>query len=399
MNNGVGLQALGMVNALGSQTDLITQRLLQGDVGRLSQRPMKTAGDTVLAGQVLEPLPQLPAHLAHFECRNHRLSYAAWLQIESVLVPLREKYGPQRVGVVLGSSTAGMDSSEAAYDVWRETGSMPESYDYRSQHAMGSVAAFVAELAGAGGPAYTISTACTSSAKAMISARGLLEAGLLDVVITGGVDTLCHLTLNGFESLGAITRTVGNPMSVNRCGLNIGEAAALFVMTRESASVQLVGGGESCDAHHMSAPHPEGLGAEASMRLALKDAGLEPDDISYLNLHGTATPQNDSMEALAVHRVFPNIPCSSTKPLTGHCLGAAGGVEAAFCWLVLNQVGPEKSLPPHVWDGGRDPEIPELNLVKSTSRLPEQSPLYVMSNSFAFGGNNCSLILKWEAGA
>lgn len=400
MNNGVGLQALGVVNALGSNGDSVADRLLLGDSGRLSPHPMKTTGDQVLVGRVLEPLPELPQRLARYQCRNHQLTYAAWLQIAEPLAALRDRFGPHRIGVVLGSSTAGMDSSEAAYDTWRETGSLPESYHYRSQHAMGSVASFLCDLAELKGPAYTLSTACTSSAKAMISARGLLESGVCDAVVTGGVDTLCHLTLNGFESLGAVTRTVGNPMSANRNGLNIGEAAALFIMTRDAAPVQLIGAGESCDAHHMSAPHPEGEGAEAAMVAALRDANLEPHDIHYLNMHGTATPQNDHMEALAVDRIFDQIPCSSTKPMTGHCLGAAGAVEAAFCWLFPQRmVNGRILLPPHLWDGVPDPNTPVLNLVRPGQDLEAASPLRMMSNSFAFGGNNCSLILQWEAGS
>jgi 3-oxoacyl-[acyl-carrier-protein] synthase-1 len=183
-------------------------------------------------------------------------------------------------------------------------------------------------------------------------------------------------------------------MSRHRSGLNIGEGAAFFIMTRESCDINFSGAGESCDAWHMSAPHPEGLGAEACMRDALTEAGLEPGQIGYLNLHGTGTPQNDIMEAKAVARVFGQVPCSSTKPMVGHCLGAAGAQEAAFCWLSMKRAASGYPLLPHVWDGEADPEFETPSLVASGDRLAVDGPAYFMSNSFAFGGNNCSIILE-----
>jgi 3-oxoacyl-[acyl-carrier-protein] synthase-1 len=228
----------------------------------------------------------------------------------------------------------------------------------------------------------------------MISARDLLATGFCDAVITGGVDTLCDLTLNGFEALAALSRSRCLPMSRNRTGLNIGEGAALMIMTREDGPVRLIGGGESGDAHHMTAPHPEGLGAERAMREALRDARLEPADIAYLNLHGTATPQNDAMEAKAVARIFDAVPTSSTKPLVGHCLGAAGAIEAAFCWLALQADENRVPLPPHIFDGEIDVEIPVPRLVSVGETVLREGPTRMMSNSFAFGGNNCALILE-----
>ena len=393
MTKGYGLHSLGMVNAMGQDLAEIEDRLFGGETGLQPGFLLKTTGAQVPVGEVREALPPLPNHLLAYNCRNHRLAYAAYLQIEADIAALRQRLGPHRVGVVLGSSTAGLDATEEAYRIWHEVGDIPPQFDFQKQHVMGSVAALVAQAAGLTGPSYTLSTACTSSAKAMISARDLLDAGFCDAVITGGVDTLCHMTLNGFEALGALSREQCLPMSVHRSGLNIGEGAAFFIMTREPAPVMFLGAGESCDAHHMSAPHPEGEGAEAAMASALLDAGLTPGQIDYLNLHGTATPQNDSMEAKAVSRLLGPVPCSSTKPLTGHCLGAAGAIEAAFCWLALGRRA-AVPLPPHCWDGVQDTEIPQLSLVKPGARLATTGPHYFMSNSFAFGGNNCSLIFE-----
>jgi 3-oxoacyl-[acyl-carrier-protein] synthase-1 len=259
---------------------------------------------------------------------------------------------------------------------------------------MGSVAQFIARLGGLHGPAYTVSTACSAGAKAFASAQSLLTSGFCDAVITGGVDALCDLTLNGFEALSSLSRTISKPMSKNRDGLNIGEGAALFILTRAQGSVQLCGVGESCDAYHMSAPHPEGIGAEAAMRQALHEAHLQPADIHYLNLHGTGTPLNDAMEAKAVRRLFGHVPCSSTKPTVGHCLGAAGAMEIGFCWLALQQ-GQDGiyELLPHAWDGEPDDTLPALQLVHCGDMLEQRETVYFMSNSFAFGGNNCAVII------
>jgi len=222
-----------------------------------------------------------------------------------------------------------------------------------------------------------------------MTARRLLAMDLCDAVLCGGVDSLCRLTLNGFTALEAVSAERCNPFSLNRNGINIGEAAALFLMTREPASVALLGAGASSDAHHISAPEPGGRGALQAMRKALAQADLTPEQIGYLNLHGTATQHNDAMESRAVAELFAaGVPCSSTKPLTGHTLGAAGALEAAFCWLSLQ---PGATLPPHVWDAVIDPQLPALDFVLPGQTL--KGPRNLMSNSFAFGGNNVSLIL------
>jgi 3-oxoacyl-[acyl-carrier-protein] synthase-1 len=216
--------------------------------------------------------------------------------------------------------------------------------------------------------------------------------GLCDAVLVGGVDTLCRLTIEGFSALESTSTDIANPMSRNRRGINIGEGAALFTLTREPGRIALLGIGETSDAYHISAPDPTGRGAEAAMRAALVDAGLEPESIDYLNLHATATEKNDEMESRAVSRVFPaGVLCSGTKPLTGHLLGAAGATELAFCWLALEDE--HKRLPPHVWDGAFDPSLPALRLVSPGERFSQTPSRRCMSNSFAFGGSNVSVIV------
>jgi len=228
-------------------------------------------------------------------------------------------------------------------------------------------------------------------------------------VLCGGVDSLCQLTLNGFSALEAVAAERCNPFSRNRDGITIGEGAALFLMTKEpltrepltneQAPIALLGAGANSDAYHISAPEPEGRGARQAMQAALADAGLGAEQIDYLNLHGTATAHNDAMESQAVAAVFPaGVPCSSTKPLTGHCLGAAGALEAAFCWLSLSEFNRDRLLPPHLWDGQADPALPRLHLLAPGSPAElaparTERPRRMMSNSFAFGGNNISLIL------
>ena len=220
----------------------------------------------------------------------------------------------------------------------------------------------------------------------------MLAADLADVVITGGVDALNRFTLAGFSALECVSSGPCNPLSVNRDGINIGEGAALFMMSREPSEIWLTGWGESSDAYHFSSPDPAGRGALLAMQAALAMARIEPRDIDYINLHGTATVQNDAMESQAVSALFgADVPCSSTKPLTGHALGAAGAIEAAICMEVLR--GGEGSLPPHWWDGESDPALPRLELVAPGMQCA-RSPRRVLSNSFAFGGSNTALVLE-----
>ena len=262
---------------------------------------------------------------------------------------------------------------------------------------MSAPAGFVAEAYGLHGLRYAVSTACTSGARALISAARLLRANLADAVICGGADTLSPLTINGFASLDVLSDGIANPFSANRNGINIGEAAAAFVMTRDpdfGGTMQLLGCGASSDAYHMSSPRPDGLGAAQAFQAALNHAGLSPHDIGWINLHGTGTQHNDSMESRAVAEVFGcQTPCTSTKPSTGHTLGAAGALEAAFAWGVASrETNPQGKLPPQLWDGTPDPELPAIALTDSGSTWLGGRRI-AASSSFAFGGSNAVLVI------
>ncbi|PLZ04295.1 beta-ketoacyl-[acyl-carrier-protein] synthase II [Burkholderia sp. WAC0059] len=387
----VYLHALGMINALGTDLASIVPALAAAEAPGMG--PVPTATGEAFVGRVMAPLDCAPpASLAHYDCRNNRLLLAALAQIAPAVEAARERYGAHRIGVVLGTSTSGMSAGEAALRECFRTGALPAGFDYR-QMEIGSVAPFAAAALGLRGPAYTVSTACTSSAKAFVSARRLLRLGLCDAVLAGGVDSLCELTLQGFASLEAMSAARANPMSRNRAGINVGEGAAVFLMSRDEGAVVLAGAGETSDAHHISAPDPDGVGGELALRGALAEAGIAPSRIAYVNLHATATRKNDEMEARLMARVFGDgVAASGTKPLTGHALGAAGAIELGFAWLALARE--DVALPRHVWDGEPDPALPPLDLVGEVRRLPRNGATqYVMSNSFAFGGSNASLIL------
>lgn len=388
----VFLNALGMANALGRNVDEITANLFAADAPRgVAPTDTVTPDRRLALGVVPSALPGLDQWPIHLQGRNNALIELALAPIRAEVGQAVERYGPDRVAVVLGTSTSGVGESERAHRAFRRDGRWPPDFHY-AQQEMGMPAYFLAHVLGLRGPAHVISTACSSSAKALASGARLLRAGLADAVIAGGADSLCEFTVAGFSALASVSETRCNPFSRHRNGINIGEGAALFLMTREPGPVRLAGWGESSDAHHMSAPEPTGEGPERAIREALSRAGLQPADIGYVNLHGTATPQNDAMEAAVVSRVFgADTPCSSSKPLTGHTLGAAGAIEAGLCWLALTRHG-GRALPPHWWDGEVDPALAPLRLVAPGARADR--PLrHVLSQSFAFGGSNAALVL------
>ncbi len=391
----------GVVCALGAGIDAVARAAYAGDTSGMRPQPDWVHGRTLTLGGHADALPPIPGTLpAHHHSRNNQLLLAAALQIEPQLRAAVARHGAHRVAVVLGTSTSGVNDNAPAFRQLAAQGAWPDGYDYRRQ-ALSSPAAFFADWLGATGPAYTLSTACTSSARALLSARRLLASGLCDAVVCGGADTLCRLTINGFATLEAIDDTLCLPFSANRRGINIGEAGVLFLMEREPAgerSVALLGGGGSSDAWHMSAPEPSGAGARAAMQAALQSAGVDAASIGWVNLHGTGTLHNDAMESLAMHAVFPQgVPCASTKALTGHALGAAGALEAALAWATLSAGNAEGRLMPHVWDGQPDPVLPALDFSTAQHRYAQGRPRLAMSNSFAFGGNNASLILGAQA--
>ncbi len=390
MTQGCYLNALGILCAAGDSVAAVERNLRSAKPALVSMNAFG-AGRVVPLGMYRGELPDLPLTHPKWQSRNNQFALAALRQIDDQVAAAIERYGADRIAVIIGTSTSGIAESETAVAAWVEQGVAPPGYDYGVQE-MGACAQFVAELLGLGGPVYAVSTACSSGAKALAAARRLLQAGLCDAVIAGGVDSLCHLTVMGFSSLEAVSDRQCNPFSRNRDGINIGEGAALFLVTKEPQAVRLCGVGEGSDAHHLSAPDPSGAGAIRCMQGALDDAGLAAADVDYVNLHGTATPLNDKMESQAMAQVFGlETACSSTKPFTGHTLGAAGAVEAGICWITL--VATDGWLPPQIWDGIADPQLPAINLVAPQAQ-PGKAVRRALSNSFAFGGNNIALLLE-----
>jgi 3-oxoacyl-[acyl-carrier-protein] synthase-1 len=336
----------------------------------------------------------IPRSLSVFDCRNNRLALLG-LKQDGFAEAVREavgRFGRRRVGVFIGTSTAGMLETELAYRRRDpDSGALPADFDYGGTHNCFSAGAFVRDYFGIEGPAVAMSSACSSSAKGFGNAARMIGAGLIDAAVVGGVDSLCLTTLYGFNSLELLSPRPCRPFDARRDGISIGEAAAFALLERPrddggAGSLFLLGVGESSDAHHMSAPHPEGLGAKAAIRAALASAGLTPERIGYVNLHGTGTPANDAAEALAVRAVFGEaVACSSTKGSTGHTLGAAGAVEAAIGLLALRH----GFIPAGINTGILEPGF-GLDYVRVCRHASLDA---VLSNSFGFGGSNCSLVL------
>ena len=335
---------------------------------------------------------RLPDSLARFDCRNNRAAELALAQdgfMEAVARAV-SRHGAARVGVFMGTSTAGILQTEHAYRRREADGSLPADFDNRRTHNTFSIAEYTRARLGLAGPCAAISTACSSSAKAFASAARLMQAGLIDAAIVGGADTLCLTTLYGFNSLQLLSAQPCRPYDGSRDGISIGEAAAYFLLEREDAStdanaIRLLGTGESCDAYHMSSPHPEGLGARMAMESALRSASLEPGDIDYLNLHGTGTPANDAAEDKAVTSLLGTAtPCNSTKGMTGHTLGAAGAIEALLTVLAIE----EGRIPGSPGTRAIDPALHARYEIEGRPARVDTA----MSNSFGFGGSNCSLV-------
>ncbi|MCL2310771.1 MAG: beta-ketoacyl-ACP synthase [Proteobacteria bacterium] len=380
--------------ALGDGLANVREALFSGRSPGMRRSDAYSPGRILTLGHADTPLPSLAAFPLPQQSRNNALLLATFAQIEPLFRELTRDILAHRIAVVLGTSTTGMAESEEAVRIHYQTGRFPEGFHY-SQQEVGSSPRMLAEYLGCAGPVYGVSTACTSSAKALISAARLLRADLADLVIAGGVDTLTRFTVAGFSSLDAISEAPCLPFSANRCGINIGEGAALFLMRRQTEedkhAVTLAGWGETSDGYHISAPDPDGKGATEAILEALHRADCSPADIGYINLHGTATPHNDAMESRVISKLFPHCPTSSTKPLTGHTLGAAGAVEAVMTWLTLTDSA--QRLPPHLWDGVQDTENPPLPLVALHERA--KAPVRAaLSTSFAFGGSNTALVLK-----
>ena len=387
------LSAYTLSTCLGRGLDEHRQALRSGRSGLarcdFESAPLDTWTGTVAGTEGVT----LPAALAEFDCRNNRLALLA-LQSDGFEGAVRaavQRHGSRRVGIFIGTSTSGILEAEIAY---RErdpaSGALPERLSYQGSHCPFSVTDFLRRHLGIEGVALTISTACSSSAKVFAAAARQMALGVIDAAVVGGVDSLCLTTLHGFASLQLTSTEPARPYDIRRNGISIGEGAAFALLERPQSStaagIRLLGVGESSDAHHMSAPHPEGLGARLAMAAALRSAGVDAAAIDYINLHGTATPANDAAESLAVAALFDTkVPCSSTKGATGHSLGAAGAVEAVICALALTEACVPGSPGTQTLD-------PELHLNYRIHRADAELRT-VLSNSFGFGGSNCALVL------
>lgn len=389
------LSSPAVVSALGCGLDKHIACLLNPPTQTvLTQQKMPVTGKPYYFGVVPEPLPQLPCHLSQPYNRNNHLLWVAIEQIRDYIDEVIEKYGKHRVAVIVGTSTGGIETNLPVFQTVADGGKWSDTPIEQDMQVLSSPADFLRDALGLTGFTYGISTACTSGARAIISAARLLKADLCDAVICGGTDMLSALTLNGFDSLSVLSNGIANPCSKNRNGINIGEAAALFVANKDGVGLPLLGYGVSSDAYHMSSPHPDGTGAEIAFQAALHNAQLTADEVGWINLHGTGTIHNDAMESRAVSRVFGDTtPATSTKPLTGHTLGAAGALEATFLWgIVSREYNPDGRLPPHLFDGELDPELPPIHLTHSGSRFAQERRI-AASSSFAFGGNNSVVII------
>lgn len=332
--------------------------------------------------------PVLPDSLLHFDCRNNRLAWLA-LQADGFVNSARnaiERFGPHRVGLALGTSTSSIGETEAAYRLRDEQGHLPDDHaDRPDVHTPHSLGLFVQQVLGSTGPCITVSTACSSSAKVFAVAQRWLQLGLVDAVVVGGVDSLCESVLHGFNALQLVSTDPCMPFDTNRNGINLGEAGGFALLGREPAEISLLGCGESSDAHHMSSPHPEGLGVARAVTQAFETAGVTGRDVQYLNLHGTASQKNDAVEALLVEQCYgAGLHASSTKGWTAHTLGAAGIVEASVCLYAL-QSG---FLPGTLKSKEIDPACSKQIRLESD----ERSISVAATHSFGFGGSNCVLI-------
>lgn len=379
----VPITAWSAVNALGRSTAEVLAALDAGRSG-LGPSPLPTTMETVV-GAVPGELAPLEGALAPYDCRLARIGMLAFEELREPLARAVARWGAERVAIVLGTSTGGLEQTEQAFDSWLKEGVIPSSYDYDRQHNFAALGELFASVAGVRGPTYVVSTACSSSGKVVASAARLMRAGLVDAVVAGGIDSLTRMTLQGFHSLGILSERACRPFSAERDGINIGEGAAFFLLEREGDSgVAVLGVGESSDAYRMSSPEPTGRGARESMERAMAQAGLTTVD--HINAHGTATKLNDSAEALAIEALFGDrVPVSSTKGYTGHLLGAAGGTEVIFAIHALRTQRMPATL-------GCDPLDPEVRIfvVRESVSAPLRT---VLSNSFAFGGSNVSVLI------
>src|SRR5258705_3349056 len=338
-----------MVCPLGNRLEEIRRRMFDAAGSGVTPVENYLPGRVLPLGRVEPsfPLPSLDEFPLPDRSRNNQLALAALAEMRPGVDCAIEGFGGDRLAVVIGTSPSGIAEGELALREFAQAGTLPEHFHY-GQQELGSPAAVLARTLGVSGPAYVHASACASSAKALASAARLILMGACDAALAGGVDSLCAFTVAGFAALESVSATRCNPLSRNRNGINIGEGAALFLLSAEPATVSLRGWGESSDGHHMSAPDPAGVGARLAMERSLARARIACAQVGYINLHGTATVQNDAMEARVVYRLFGDrVTVSSTKPFTGHALGAAGAIEAGPFWVAMQGCYNSGKLTPH----------------------------------------------------
>ena len=387
----LGIAAHTLTHALGTGVDALWHAITTQQSGLRKNALDWCTLDCWLGTSPEVDSVSLPEDQLHWDCRNHRLVWLALQdpQFREALEHIKSKYGPARIGLVMGTSTSGIRSTEIAYAARKASGQWPDWYSFQHTHSTDALCRFVSHTLGLQGPSTGIASACASSAKVFLTAQRWLEVGLVDAVLVGGADSLCLSTLHGFNALQLLSDEPCRPFDARRKGISIGEAAGFVLLTRaqrEVHEIQFLGGGESSDAHHITAPHPEGQGAHQAMTMALAAAKLQPHALHYINAHGTATPSNDRAEAAALEALLTDskVPVSSTKGYTGHTLGAAGITEAILTIEAL-----KRQVLPALCDLEQPDPGTTLNLLK-TSRPARLD--YAMSNNFGFGGTNCSLI-------
>jgi len=376
--------AYASINALGTTTRDVVARLRDGQTG-LGACPLELPFEAP-TGAMHEAPPPLPPSLSAWDSRTARLAVAGLDEIIPALRRAIARHGADRVAMVVGTTTSGLGRTEDAYHELKRTGALPLDYELHRQHSFGAMMEAVRRVAGIRGPCFVVSTACSASAKAVGCAQRLLAANAVDAVLVGGVDALSQTTLRGFHSLQILSPVYCRPLSRERRGINIGEGAAYLLIERDGdATVRLLGVGESSDAHHMSAPDPTGEGARTAMAAALAQADLPPGEVAYINAHSPGTRLNDLSEGLAITSLFGgHVPVASTKGYTGHLLGAGGATEAVFAIVAIEQGWIPGSV-------GADPVDADLGLNVPIARL-DTPCRNVLSNSFAFGGSNVSLL-------
>ena len=380
------ITAWSAVNALGRSTTEVLDGLDAGRSG-LGPSPLPTTMETVV-GAMPGTLEALPSKYAAYDTRLARIGWSAFAEVSQAVTAAVARWGSRRVAIVLGTSTGGLEQTEQAFSNWLSTGDVPADYDYEHQHNFAALGEMLALEAGIEGPVYVVSTACSSSGKVAASAARLIQSGLVDAVLIGGIDSLARMTLQGFYSLGILSSTQCRPFGAERNGINIGEGAALLLVEREAedAEIILLGVGESADAYRMSSPEPSGRGAREAMERAMAQAKIGPGDVDHINAHGTATKLNDAAEALAIEALFGDrVPVTSTKGYTGHLLGGAGGTEMVFAIHAIRSGRVPATL-------GALPLDPALRIQVATEAL-QQPVRRVLSNSFAFGGSNVSVLV------